>query len=306
MPKNDVLTIDLNLLAIFHLLMQERSVTRVASRISLGQPAVSRSLAKLRETLKDPLFIRVGNQLEPTPRAVTLDSELAPALDLIEHALRSTAPFDPAQESRIFRIAMSDDVQVSFLPAIAERLLDKMPRSRLVTQQTDYLRAGQMLSDNIATIVIGYLDQLPAEAKIRKIARVGYRAVMCENASAPSNLHAYMKRDHVLVTFAGDLTGYIDESLSEVAGQREILLSVPSFAVLPFLLRDTDRIATVPDYVANGLARQNALRSVKLPFGSPKFDLSMAWRTATDRDPAEALLRQVIIDVVGEARRNVA
>ncbi|MEM8628354.1 MAG: LysR family transcriptional regulator, partial [Pseudomonadota bacterium] len=201
MPKNDALSVDLNLLAVFHLLMQERSVTRVANRISLGQPAVSRSLARLREELDDPLFVRQGNQLEPTPRAVALDQEIKPALDLIERALRSTARFDPQSEARVFRIAMSDDAQVSFLPAISEQLLLVMPKCRLVAQQSDYLRAGQMLSENTATIVVGYLDKLPAEAKIRKIYRVGYRAVMCKKAQPPKTLNAYMKRDHVLVTF---------------------------------------------------------------------------------------------------------
>ena len=304
MPKNDALSIDLNLLAIFHLLMQERSVTRVADRISLGQPAVSRSLARLRDALDDPLFVRLGNRLEPTPRAVALDLELKPALDLIEQALRSTAPFDPHTEVRVFRIAMSDDVQVSFLPAITERLLAAMPEARLVAQQTDYLRAGQMLSENTATIAIGYLDQLPAEVKIRKIAPVGYRIVMCQRAHVPKNLRAYVRRDHVLVTFAGDLTGYIDESLPESEGKREILLSVPSFSVLPFLLQGTTRLATVPDYVANQLANQNALRSEALPFRSPEFDLSIAWRAATDRDPAESLLRNIIVDVVKEGVRK--
>ncbi|MEM6496185.1 MAG: LysR family transcriptional regulator [Pseudomonadota bacterium] len=306
MPKNDALSVDLNLLAVFHLLMQERSVTRVANRISLGQPAVSRSLARLREELDDPLFVRQGNQLEPTPRAVALDQEIKPALDLIERALRSTARFDPQSEERVFRIAMSDDAQVSFLPAISEQLLQVMPKCRLVAQQSDYLRAGQMLSENTATIVVGYLDKLPAEARIRKICRVGYRAVMCKKAQPPKTLNAYMKRDHVLVTFAGDLTGYIDEALTEAEGAREVLLSVPSFAVLPYLLQNSNRVATVPSYVADELARQNALRSENLPFRSPKFDLSMAWRAATDRDPAEVLLRKIIVDVVRRIIRQRA
>ncbi len=304
MPKNDVLSIDLNLLAVFHLLMQERSVTRVADRISLGQPAVSRSLAKLRQVLDDPLFVRLANRLEPTPRAVALHLELKPALDLIEQALRSSAPFDPLAETRIFRIAMSDDVQVSCLPAITEQVMLAMPRARLVVQQTDYLRAGQLLSDNAATIAIGYLDRLPAEAKIKRIGRVGYRTVMCNHASSLNSLSAYLKSDHVLVTFAGDLKGYIDEGLPESDGARDIVLSVPSFSVLPYLLRGTSRVATVPAYVANELARRNALRSSNLPFSSPKFDISMAWRMTTDRDPGEKLLRKIVFDVVREVIRR--
>lgn len=305
MPKNDALLIDLNLLAIFHLLMQERSVTAVARRLRLGQPAVSRSLARLRQDLGDPLFVRVSNKLEPTPRATALHTEITPALDLIEQALRRTAAFDPTLEDRVFHIGMSDDIQLSFLPAISNRMLAAMPKSRLVVRQTDYLRAGPMLADRSVSIVVGYLEKLPAEAKIRRIVRVGYRTTMCKSARPPKSLKAYSSRPHVLVTFAGDLTGYVDEVLTEKAAERSVLLSVSAFSVLPFVLKGTDRIATVPEHAANALTQHNALRSARLPFASPMFDLSIAWRATTDRDAAEQLVRDIIIDEMTKFARTV-
>lgn len=304
MSKNDIFAIDLNLLGIFHLLMQERSVTAVARRLRLGQPAVSRSLARLRESLHDPLFVRSGRLLEPTPRAQALHVQLTPAFEQIELALRITDSFDPATAKHVFQIGMSDDLQLSFLPAISQRMMAVMPHARLIVQNTDYLRAGQLLETGAASIVIGYLEKLPAAAKVKKLARIGYRTLTCETGGPPASMADYCTRPHVLVTFAGDLIGYMDETLTRKGHTRDIVLSVSAFSILPFVLQDTACIATVPQHVSYTLAQQKTLCAAELPFASPQFDLKMAWRLTTDRDPAEECLRQIVEDVVSSHFRT--
>lgn len=298
MSKNDIFAIDLNLLGVFHLLMQERSVTATARRLRLGQPAVSRSLSRLRESLQDPLFVRSGRMLEPTPRAQALHLQLTPALEQIEQALRVTDSFDPATSEHVFQIGMSDDVQLSLLPAISKHLMSIMPRARMIVQNTDYLRAGQLLETGTASTVIGYLDKLPANAKVKKLVRIGYRALSCASNTSLLNVEEYCARPHVLVTFAGDLIGYVDETLTRQGHKREIVLSVSAFSILPFVLQQTDLVATVPQHVSRALAQSEGLQSSDLPFPSPEFDLSMAWRMTADRDPAEEVFRQIVQDVV--------
>lgn len=298
MSKNDIFAIDLNLLGVFHLLMQHRSVTAVARRLRLGQPAVSRSLARLRESLHDPLFVRSGRLLEATPRAQALHAQLTPAFEQIERALRVTDSFEPATAQHVFQIGMSDDLQLSFLPAISQRMMETMPQARMIVQNTDYLRAGQLLETGTASLVIGYLEKLPAAAKVKKLARIGYRTLTCQSAGPPASMGEYCGRPHILVTFAGDLIGYIDETLTQDGHARDIVLSVSAFSILPFVLRQTPCIATVPQHVSQTLARQEDLCGGKLPFSSPQFDLKMAWRLTTDRDPAEEMLRQIIEEVV--------
>ncbi len=298
MTQNDIYSLDLNLLGVFDLLMQERSVTAAARRLRLGQPAVSRSLARLRDLLNDPLFVRAGRALEATPRALALHAQLKPALENIEHALRAGDMFDPETAEPVFQLAMSDDIQLSFLPDICARLKAVMPKARLIVQHTDYLRAGSLLDSGAASIVVGYLNKLPANARVKKLARVGYRALTCQAAPPLSSLTQYCAGAHVLVTFAGDLIGYVDETLSAQGLARRIELSLSTFSVLPFVLQNSDRVATVPRHVAQSLALSGPLRSSPLPFTSPEFDLTMAWRLATDRDPSEVLLRQIIQDAV--------
>ncbi len=298
MQKNNIYALDLNLLGVFHLLMQERSVTAAARRLRLGQPAVSHALTRLRDSFKDPLFVRAGRKLEATPRALALHAEISPALEQIEQALRTGDAFDAATAHHVFQVAMSDDMQLSFLPAISRKLAAAMPNARMIVQNTDYLRAGQLLDTGAASVVIGYLNKLPANAKVKKLTRVGYKALTCGAAAPAASLKRYCDRSHVLVTFAGDLIGYIDETLSTRGLERSIVLSLSSFAVLPFVLQNTNHVATVPRHVADTLAAGGALRAGALPFASPEFDISMAWRLAVDRDPAEIVLRKIIQEVV--------
>lgn len=232
--------------------------------------------------------------MEPTPHALRLFEELAPAFDRIEQALRGSHGFDPQTSDHVFRIAMSDDLQLSALPAIRKTLLETMPRARMIVEQTDYLRAQQKLDRGEASITMGYLDKLPANAKVKKVARVGYRMVMSKATKAPTSLRDYCARPHILVTFAGDLIGYIDETLTGKSMERRIVMSVPTFAVLPFLLSDSEMIATVPLQAAKTLAAYDHLHAADLPFASPAFNISMAWRAASDRDPAEVLFREII------------
>jgi LysR family transcriptional activator of mexEF-oprN operon len=99
---------DLNLLRTFATLMREKSATRAAARLGLGQPAVSHALMRLRDIIGDPLFVRSGRAFEPTQRAVALMAEIEPALERLLAAVGSATPFDPATESRVFRIGLTE------------------------------------------------------------------------------------------------------------------------------------------------------------------------------------------------------
>lgn len=290
--------IDLNLLSVFTLLMQELSLTVVAQKLSIGQPAVSHALARLRKQIDDPLFVRAGRLMEPTPRAISLHREIAPALETIEAALREDHPFDPLVCEHVLRVAMSDDVQMAFLPQIIEQVRQQMPNVKLIIQQTNYIQAAKMLEQKQASVVVGYLDKLPAAAKVQKIKRVGYKVLAPFDLVKRLSLKTYCTLPHVLVTFAGDLVGYVDETLAKMEVQRIIQLSVPAFGVLPFVLQNSQCLATVPEYIADTLSGQTDLTAKKLPFESPEFDLSIAWREATDNDPAEKLLRGIIVGTI--------
>ncbi len=299
MHKNNRCSLDLNLLRAFVLIMRERSITRAARRLSIGQPALSHALARLRAEVGDELFVRAGRRMEPTALALALFEAVAPALDRIDGSVAAMRAFDPTTAERIFSVGMSEDLQLAFLSAIVSALAERMPNARLAVRHADYLGAADLLDRGDVSMVVGYLDRLPAAAKVRRIATVGYRVVGDAGGGAVETLEQYCARRHVLVTFAGDMVGYIDETLARLGVGRRIALSLASFAVLPAVLRGSGCLATVPDYLADALAGRAGLYAGALPFESPDFDISIAWRLTADGDPAERLLRDLIVEVTG-------
>lgn len=299
MREIDLYRLDLNLLTVFALVMRERSLTRAARRLAVGQPAVSHALARLRSELGDALFVRSGRTMEPTAWARAFHAEIAPALDRIERSLLGSQAFDPATTERTFSIGMSDDLQMAFLPQLMAAVTGRMPRARLVVRQTDYTRAAAMLEGRDVSMVVGYLDKLPAAARLRTIRQVGYGIVMDSGQADVSSLAEYCARRHALVTFVGDLTGYVDEPLQALGAARDVAISLSNFAVAPFILRGSALIATVPHYLAVALAAQPGLKMGRLPFASPEFDISIAWSPITDGDPGEKLIRDLVVGIVG-------
>ncbi len=165
MNRNDLRRIDFNLLIVFETLMHERSVTKTAEKLFLGQPAISAALVRLRALFNDELFVRTGRSMEPTSRALEIFSFLTPALDSISTALSTSQEFDPATATNIFRVGLSDDVEFSLLPMLLRRLRAEAPGVILVVRRVNYLLAPGMLSSGEISVAVSFLDELPANAK---------------------------------------------------------------------------------------------------------------------------------------------
>jgi LysR family transcriptional activator of mexEF-oprN operon len=299
MNKIDLRAIDLNLLTVFRALMQERHVSRAADRLRLGQSAVSHALSRLRALTGDDLFVRAGRLMEPTERALTLMAGLSPALEQIERTFRGTQAFDPTTASPTFRIGLTDDLQIAILPKLIRLLRSGIPHARLITRTADYRTAPDLLDRGDITTAMAFLPKLPSSAKTRTVGTIRYRVLRGDPDRRPLTLDAYCARPHVLVTYAGDLRGFIDDHLDQRGRTRHVAFSVPQFGTLPAVLKDTDFIATVPDYVATTLAAQGGLRADPIPFESPSYVLSLGWRLVADKDPAEVWLRKALQTAVG-------
>jgi DNA-binding transcriptional LysR family regulator len=115
---NDLRRLDLNLLVAFQVLVREKSVSRAAERLFLGQPAVSGALARLRDLLHDEILVRTGRGMEPTAKALTLYAQLTPALEQIRATLFEQPAFDPAKETRTFHVGMRDWVEMWLMPEL--------------------------------------------------------------------------------------------------------------------------------------------------------------------------------------------
>ncbi|NWL76887.1 LysR family transcriptional regulator [Pseudomonas taiwanensis] len=294
MNRNDLRRVDLNLLIVFETLMHERSVTRAAEKLFLGQPAISAALARLRTLFDDPLFVRTGRSMEPSARAMEIFALLSPALDSISTAVSRAADFDPATSTAVFRIGLSDDVEFGLLPALLRRLRAEAPGVVLVVRRTNYLLMPNLLASGEISVGVAYTDELPANAKRKTLRRSKSKVLRADSVPGALSLDDYCARPHALVSFAGDLGGFVDEDLAKLGKTRKVVLAVPQFNGLGTLLAGTDLVAMVPDYTAAALTAAGGLRAEDPPLPVQSFELSMAWRGAQDNDPAERWLRSRI------------
>ncbi|WP_437882880.1 LysR family transcriptional regulator [Pseudomonas sp. LRF_L74] len=300
MNRNDLRKVDLQLLIVFESLMHERNLTRTAEKLFLGQPAISASLNRLRDYFNDPLLVRNGREMEPTPRALQIFQRLPAALDGVSLAISEVQDFSPQRSDTVFRIGMSDDVECGLLPQLLADLRKQAPNCVLVVRNANFLLLPGLLATGEVSIGISYTTQLPANAKCRTLRNIRAMVLRAEDGSSPLTLDQYCQRPHALVSMSGDLCGNIDQDLQRLGRSRKIALAVPHFNGLGALLRNSDMIATVPDYAGEALVQGGGLRLEEPPFEMIPSKLTMVWRAAQDQDPGERWLRQQIIRFMAE------
>ena len=296
--------LDLNLLVAFVVLMRERHVSRAAARLFLGQPAMSAALARLREALEDDLFVRVGRNLEPTARARELAEPIERALESLEGALHARGAFDPGTHEGVFRLGLTDNHEVTLVPALVERMTRTAPHTRLVVRAADHVSIASLLDAGEIDATVSVLEKHPAWHQREPLYAQGYACLFSPERTGLKkalDLDAYCRRRHVLVSFRGDLEGVADAALARLGRKREVAFSVPRFASVPFVLKQADVIATLPEPIARCLAQHHGLRTCALPFALPPRTVSLLWRKRDDTDPGQRWFRDLVKAVALDA-----
>ena len=286
-------TPDLNLLVTLDVLLAEGNVTRAAARLRLSPSAMSRALARLRQVTGDPLLVRAGRDLVPTPRALELRGQVSPLLQLAEGVLRPAAALDPRQLTRRFTLRSSEGFAETFGPRLIDALADEAPGVRLdFVQKPDKdstpLRDGSI---DLETGVVG-ADMGP-EVRAQALFRDRFVAVVRPGhplaGAAPVTPERYAAGRHVVVSRRGRERGPIDDALAALGLQRTVATVVGGFGTALALARATDLIASVPERHTEGL--RTGLHAFALPFDSPALTLSLLWHPRLDADPAHRWLR---------------
>jgi len=302
MNRRELRKVDMNLMVCFEALMQERSVTRVGKRLCLGQPTISSALNRLRAAFDDPLFVRVGRKMEPTARATEIMRHLTPGLDAMSKAINCLDEFNPETSDRTFQIGLTDDVEFSLLPDLLAYIRKEAPEAILVFQHTDYGRLAEQLINGEIALAICQTRALPANAKRRALRKVSYSSLRGAGGDLPLSLDEYCLRPHVVVSQSASTSTQLDKYLALLHRKRKVALSVPRYSSLYSVLKNSDLIATVPDFVAETMVSLFGLRADPVPFEMPTGVLSLVWMSHTDNDSAERWMRRKVsqyMDVTG-------
>jgi DNA-binding transcriptional LysR family regulator len=291
-------TPDLNLLITLDVLLAEGSVARAAQRLRLSPSAMSRALARLRETTGDPLLVRAGRGLVPTPRALELREHVSRLVQDAEAVLRPAEQLDLKQLVRTFTLRASDGFVENFGPALIARASEEAPGVRLhfvqkLSKDSAALRDGSV---DLETGVVG--GTTSPEVRTRALFEDRFVGVVRTGhplSEGEITASRYAAGRHILVSRRGLDKGPMDEALEALGLQREIITVVGGFSAALALARASDLIATVPARHTQNL--RTGLHSFDLPFELPPITISMLWHPRMDADSAHRWLRECVREV---------
>ena len=297
--------LDLNLLLVLDTVLAERSVARAAQRLHVTPSAISNGLARLRIALADPLVIRRGRGIVPTPRAESLAPLLANALRALEGSIRAQT-FDPATTTRSFTLALSDAGQIARLPAAVSLLAREMPHAHLRVVGIDtYLSWGGVASTELDAAVVGTVDNgagvhnmpLYREESVL-VARRGHRSA--RGAVTKAQL---AKLRHVEVQVAPG-HGYRDlaGSYKQQGIRRDVAAIVPSFIAAAAVIAATDLVGTLPASLIEVIGPSLGVRPVEGPAPKVTTRINLLWHERTLADRAAGAFRDLLVRALGDAR----
>jgi len=297
---DDIRAVDLNLLVVLDVLLEERSVTRAAARLHLTQSTVSGMLARLRETLGDPLFVRTRHGLAPTARAEAMAGPLRGWL-LEARALVASTDFDPARWDAAVSIGATDYTQHVLLPPLVRALRQRAPRLRLAVHALVFAELAEKLASGAFDLAVTAAGWAPPRLPWRLLCRERYVLAMSTRHPLAGRRRVTVAQfcayDHVLVSPSGGaFAGPVDEMLARRGHRRRVRFSVPSFALVPDLLAGSDLLSVLPERL---VAARRDIHTYRPPLAPKPVDMIAVWHPRLDGDPAHGWLRETLAEAVG-------
>jgi DNA-binding transcriptional LysR family regulator len=296
-------TPDFNLLVTLDVLLAEGSVARAARRLRLSPSAMSRALARVRETTGDPLLVRAGRGLVPTPRAIALREQVGQLVQDAEAVLRPVEKLKLKKLVRTFTLRTREGFVENFGPALIARVGQEAPGVRLCfVQKLD--KDSTPLRDGTVDLETGVVGRATApELRVQALFRDRFIGVvraghpLSRGEITPSR---YAAGRHIGVSRRGLGAEPVDEALVPLGLQREIATIVGGFSAALALARACDLIATVPERHTGNL--RAGMHSFPLPVATPEITVSLLWHPRLDADPAHRWLRGCVRDACADIR----
>lgn len=290
--------LDLNLLATLDVLLSEGSVVGAAKRLRLSPSAMSRALARLRAATGDPLLVRAGRGLVPTPRALELKDRVRRVVDDAEAVLRPALKLDLATLSRTFALRSTEGFVETFGAALVARAQADAPSVRLsFVAKPD--KDSTPLRDGTVDLETGVVaEAMGPELRVQGLFRDRFVGVvrpghpLLKGRVTPKR---YATARHVTVERRGLRAALVDEALARDGFARDVAATVGGFGPAIALARASDLVATVPERHAAGLCE--GMRTFTLPMPVDDFTISLFWHPRMEADPAHQWLRGIVLEV---------
>lgn len=297
----DLAAIDLNLFLVLDAVLTEGSATAAARRLHVTQSAVSNALARLREVVGDPLVVRRGRGLAPTPVALQLQPRIAAGLHELRAALAAGREFDPATTTRRFSIALTDNQEVSDLPRIVARFERQLPRASLQVVTVERLIASDGLAAGLVDLALAPAAvTAPGLRQTPLYSEQGVLVVRRDNRKVGRRLDraGFEATPYVDVQILGE-GGHghrvARDNLARAGLRRRVVLTVPHFMAAAVAVSRTDWMTGLPRRFAAEVSRRLPLRTVAAPLEIVDFPLALHWHARSDADPGAQFFRALVV-----------
>lgn len=289
--------LDLNLFRVFAAVCRERNLTRAAEQLHVSQSAISHALARLREQLGDPLFVREAQGVTPTPLALRILPSVQQGLALFERIASHDEQFEPARDIARLTLAMNDEIEPLLLPRIALAVRSHIPGAVVSSVRIDRptLKAG--LASGLLDCAIDVAHAAVDELMHTPLTRAEF--VVVSRSPDPVDFDAYLAGEHVTVSSRRQGRSIEDWELARLGHRRLVAARCQHYASAWSLVAASELLLTMPRNLALSLNNAVANHIHPLPLQLPAVELHLFWHKDRDRDPANTWLRQLLIGQVG-------
>ena len=298
--------LDFGLLLVFQEVYRRGNSSAAADRLRLSQPAISQALKRLEELLEEPLFIRSPAGMRPTSRAIEIAPKVDALLALASETVMDRLRFDPANSNRLFRVHAADFAASLLTAPLVRRFALYAPAAKLSlafagvpSQVFQLLRTGSL------DLAVGRFPDLPKDCVASRLFEEDYQVVARVDHPLMRDdldLDTYLQCHHVIVSFAGDLTGTIDADLASIGHARHVVLASPMFLSAFAAVATSDLIATVPRRLVARFAGVFGLATYQLPFPTSRFHIDLIRARSSLKDRALDWLTEEIQVVLSDKR----
>lgn len=296
--------LDLNLLLVFDALLRHRSVTAAADELAISPSALSHALARLRASLADELFVRIGNTMQPTAYAERMAEPVSMALETLSRGLSQASGFNPASSDRTFVFATTDYTAFAVLPRFIACMQEAAPTLRFRIVYSRGRASAEELAAGRIDFALGYEeDPMEPVPGIESFDWLTDDYVVIAGRDHPSiqgtlTLEQYLAARHVVVTPWNEASGYIDKVLDRQGLRRDVAVQLPSVLAAPFIIAGSSLIMTVPRYAAQTLQVSAPISIYSAPFAIPRYTLKVYSHIKHGRTAAHAWLREQLLGMV--------
>lgn len=295
-----LLSLDLNLLRVFDEIYAHRNLTQPAERLGVTQSALSHNLRRLREIFHDELFVRQGMSMEPTARANALHAPVRRIMETVSSEVLAMSHFEPGSAQREFSLAMVDMAEVVFLPPLMQHLKKHAPGCKICTRRMPNEGIADALEAGSIELAIGNITAVKDSIYRQTLFQHDYVVLASKRhprIRSTLSWKAYQAEEHVVVTSGSD--DHLRSSILDPKGiSRQAFVTVGGFLSVPWLIKDTDLLATVPTRLSEDIAQVTNLKQFPLPERTPSYGLYSLWHARQHNDPGHRWLRESIFTLM--------